>query len=462
MKPPRLLPLLALPLSTLGVTPCVPLIEPAPSVLVQVDPTAELVRVDGIGGSAADEGFLRSFPEPARSRVMDLVFGDLEPSLVRLKVRPAIEPANDDADPAHVNAAGFVSPDDLLWQLGEIFARSEPRLLAAMWTPPAWMKTTNRECCGGTLLAGMDPELAELFSVWLGYLEAAGHPLDWLSIQNEPEAASPWDANTYIPTRMGQVAEAVAARLVADGHATRLLAPDNAVAAFVEYYLPPILAQPTAASLLDAVAFHLYGGVDYTDPSGAALEAEVVASVSLPGLPVWMTEFSNTTGIGYGSYDEALWQAALVHHAFAGGASAYVMWNLYRPGGPGEALVVLDTAPGSDAYTVTPKYWSFRQYAKFVRPGALRVSAEAADPELLVDVFRDDAAGQLVAVLIHPGDEPRWAVFEGITPSGPPRVVRTTEAAPGSELPPDSEERFGALALRLPPRSVTTAIWPLD
>ena len=67
------------------------------------------------------------------------------------------------------------------------------------------MKDTGQECCGGTLLPGMEAELAEFFSVYLSFLEAAGHPLDSLSIQNEPEAASPWDANTYAPARMAGV-----------------------------------------------------------------------------------------------------------------------------------------------------------------------------------------------------------------------------------------------------------------
>src|SRR4029450_9492741 len=119
----------------------------------------------------------RGMPEPDRSEVLDLVFGDLEPSVVRLKVRPAIEPVNDNGDPAVVNAAGFVRPDDLLWQDAEIFARGAPKLMGAMWPPPAWMKTTNQECCGGTLKAGLDAELAELFSVWLGHPRAPGPPL---------------------------------------------------------------------------------------------------------------------------------------------------------------------------------------------------------------------------------------------------------------------------------------------
>jgi len=433
-----------------------------PAVSIALDPATSYQRIDGFGGSAADESALRAMPEPDRSAVLDLVFGDLAPSVVRIKPRPAMEPANDDADPAHVNAAGFVRPDDHLWQLAEIFARgNHPFLIGALWTPPAWMKTTNQECCGGTLRAGMDAELAEFFSVYLSYLEQAGHPLDSLSIQNEPEAASPWDANTYTPPRMGNVLEAVAQRIVADGHSTRLHGPDDAIANFVPIYLPALLAKPTVASLFDAVGFHLYGATFYPDSSTVAAEVAPVANAAPAEMPLWMTEFSNTTLQGYGSHDEGIWQAELIHESLVNGVSMYVMWNLYRPGGPGEAAIVIPTTPGAHGYTVTPKYWTLRQYAKYVRAGALRIEASSDDADLLVTAFRDDAAGKLVAVAINRADAPRWAVFDGANLSGAPEVVRTSELESGIEVAPDSPDRFADRSLLMPAHSVATLIWTL-
>ena len=456
-----LLAWLLLPLALGGVR-CNSPYARVPAVAIALDPTTTYQRIDGFGGSAADESALRAMPEPDRSAVLDLLFGDLEPSVVRIKPRPAMEPANDDADPVHVNAAGFVRPDDHLWQLAEIFARgNHPFLLGALWTPPAWMKTTSQECCGGTLRAGMETELAEFFSVYLSYLEAARHPLDSLSIQNEPEAASPWDANTYAPLRMGKVLEAVAQRIVADGHSTRLHGPDNAIASFLPVFLPALLAKPIVLSLFDAVGFHLYGGTFYPDSSTIAADVAPVANAAPAGMPLWMTEFSNTTFRGYGSHDEGIWQAELIHESLLSGVSMYVMWNLYRPGGPGEAAIVIPTTPGAHGYTVTPKYWTLRQYAKYVRPGAVRIEASSGDADLLVSAFRDDTVGKLVAVVINRAAAPRWAVFSGANLSGAPEIVRTSELESGSELAPDSVDRFADRSLLMPARSVATLIWTL-
>jgi O-glycosyl hydrolase len=455
----RSLPLLLLPIAIGGATCSY---EPHPAVSVVLDPATRYQRIDGFGGSAANESELRAMPEPDRSEVLDLVFGDLAPSVVRIKPRPALEPVNDDADPATTNAAGFVRPEDHLWQLGEIFARGNtPKLIGALWTPPAWMKTTGQECCGGTLLTGMDAELAEFFSVYLSYLEEAGHPLDSLSIQNEPEAASPWDANTYSPSRMANVLEAVAQRLVADGHTTRLHGPDNAIANFVPLFLPALLAKPTVATRFDAVGFHLYGSTWYPDSATLAADVVPVANAAPEGTPLWMTEFSNTTFQGYGSFDEGIWQAELIHESLVAGVSMYVMWNLYRPGGPGEAAIVIPTAPGVPGYTVTPKYWTLRQYAKYVRAGAVRIGATSDDPELLVTAFRDDAAGKLTAVAINRADAPRWVYFDGAALRGSPQIVRTSPLENGVEIAQDSDDRFGNRSLLLPARSVATLSWSL-
>jgi O-glycosyl hydrolase len=456
-----MLSLLLLPIAISGAV-CTWPYEPHPTVAVLLDPATLYQRIDGFGGSAANERELRAMPEPDRTEVLDLVFGDLAPSVVRIKPRPAMEPVNDDADPATTDMDGFVRPEDHLWQLAEIFARGNaPKLIGALWTPPAWMKNTGQECCGGTLLAGMDAELAEFFSVYLSYLEEAGHPLDSLSIQNEPEAASPWDANTYTPSRMANVLEAVAQRLVADGHTARLHGPDNAIANFVPIYLPALLAKPTVASLFDAVGFHLYGSTWYPDSSTVAPDVEPVGNVAPEGTPLWMTEFSNTTFEGYGSFDEGIWQAELIHESLVAGVSMYVMWNLYRPGGPGEAAIVIPTTLGAHGYTVTPKYWTLRQYAKYVRAGAVRIAAASDDPDLLVTAFRDDDAGKLTAVAINRADAPRWVYFDGGKLLDAPQIVRTSPLENGVEVPLDSDDRFADRSLLLPARSVTTLSWSL-
>jgi glucosylceramidase len=424
---------------------------------VTLDPATEYQTIDGLGGSATNGETLRQMPEPDRSQVMDLVFEELAPSVVRFTIPWEIEPTNDDADSEHMNAAGFVRPDDHLWQIDEIMARGNAKLMAAPWSPPAWMKTTGRTCCGGSLLPGMEPELAEFLSAYMGFLAQDGHPLDWLSIQNEPESPAPWDANTYSHFGLADAAEATAVRTIRDGHTARLVAPDTAISAFTSIFVPPILAKAAASAWLEGVAFHLYDNGYYdADRVGAAvldLRSRVPAS-----LPIWMTEYSNTTNVGYGSYDEGFAQAKLIHRTLVGGAGMYLVWQLYRPGGPGEALVVISPTRGVGGYTVTPKYWTARQYVKFVRPGARRILGTTDDAQVLVSAYKNPD-GTTVAVFINQNDGPRWAVIHGGTFDAAPRFVRTSATENGVDVPDASTDRIGFRILLLPPRSVATAIW---
>ena len=43
----------------------------------------------------------------------------------------------------------------------------------------------------------MESELAEFFSVYIGYLLDAGYTIEGLSIQNGPKAVPPWDSCYY-------------------------------------------------------------------------------------------------------------------------------------------------------------------------------------------------------------------------------------------------------------------------
>ncbi len=442
----------------LGVSDC-PQYPQAAAVRVFLDPEQTHQTIEAIGGAASTEEHLRAMPEPARSEVMDLVFGDLEPAMVRYEVPHPIEPTNDDADPSHVNAAGFVFPEDHFWQQEQILARGAPLRIAALWSPPAWMKTTGQTCCGGSLLPGMEAELAEFFSVYLDFHRDAGHPLDALSIQNEPVAVQFWDTNTYTNASYAFALETVAQRLVADGHTTPLIAPDNATPFLVPVFLPLVLGLPTARPLLRALAFHPYGAVDYYHAVDLeSWSAQMVARAAPVGLPTWMTEFSNISERQeFGSYAEAMAQAELLHHALVGGVSGYLIWNLYYPWSVGEALVWIDPAAGE--YIVTPKYWTARQYMKYVRPGAVRIGATSADPDLLVTAYRGPSAGATTAVLINRGADARYAIVEAEV-SGVPTVVRTSPTEQGREIPPDSVERFGHRTFHLPAQSVTTIIWP--
>ena len=105
--------------------------------------------------------------------------------------------------------------------------------------------------------------------------------------------------------------------------------------------------------------------------------------------PLWLMETANylSYGVEQASYAEGPIWAQKIHWALtAGNCEVVCYWALFFDK-KGEALIYKD--PNTDApYEITPKYHHFKHYARFVRPGMVRVSATCSDDTILVSAFR--------------------------------------------------------------------------
>src|SRR5262249_15131009 len=74
------------------------------------------------------------------------------------------------------------------------------KLVASPWSPPAWMKTNGKMTGGGSLR----PACQAIWAVYLARFAKAMRdeekiPLWALTVQNEPDAAQPWESCLYTP-----------------------------------------------------------------------------------------------------------------------------------------------------------------------------------------------------------------------------------------------------------------------
>lgn len=67
-------------------------------------------------------------------------------------------------------------------------------LLASPWSPPAWMKSNGRYNFGGKLLPQYRGSWSQHFVRFAREMASRGVPLWGISVQNEPEAATPWES----------------------------------------------------------------------------------------------------------------------------------------------------------------------------------------------------------------------------------------------------------------------------
>jgi O-glycosyl hydrolase len=206
----------------------------------------------------------------------------------------------------------------------------------------------------------------------------------------------------------------------------------------------------------------------------------------LPTKRVWMTE---TTGAQWNvpewhtlgwdpaldEHDKAIAAARYMHSVLVdAGASAFLWWGLIYSAPPStvagdverqkfrdEGLILVEPDARDDVHAFrerTPKYYTFRHFSKFIRPGWVRL--DVPEPEgpaaPLVAAFRSADGRKVAVVLINPDKAARKAIdlrVRGAHAFHPDRAYVTDRRrrCEATEWP-------GAL----PPESVTTLLYGMD
>ncbi|HEU5474667.1 MAG TPA: discoidin domain-containing protein [Actinophytocola sp.] len=309
------------------------------------------------------------------------------------------------------------------------------KVMATPWSPPAWMKTT------GTLVGGRLKDDPAVYDAYARYLvafvrayAAAGVPVDYLSVQNEPQNRLPSGyPGTDLPVRQQtRVIEALGPLLRAASPGTKILAYDHNWATHPGDIgsTPPgespetdypyqILAGP-AARWVAGTAYHCYSG----DPS-----AQTALHDAHPDKGIWFTECSGSHGPA--DPPEQFFRDTLVWHArnLAIGttrnwAKSVVNWNiaLDSTGGPHnggcDTCTALVTLQPDGSVTTNAEYYTIGHLSKFVRSGAVRVASTSFGTTgwngQIMDVAFRNPDGSTVLVVHNENDDPRsFAVAVG-------------------------------------------------
>jgi hypothetical protein len=127
------------------------------------------------------------------------------------------------------------------------------------------------------------------------------------------------------------------------------------------------------------------------------------------GLHFWQSEYcilgDNAGEINGDKRDlgmnAALYIASVIHHDLSvANASAWQWWTAISPYNYKDGLIYIDKNKADGNFYTSKMLWALGNYSRFVRPGAVRVSAVAASPQnkpLLVSAFQK---GRDVTVVI--------------------------------------------------------------
>jgi glucosylceramidase len=422
----------------------------APTIVV--DPTQSYQSVDGFGASVTDSSasVLYGLSPATREQTLRQLFDPASGIGVSFLRQPvgssdftaaAAHYTYDDvpAGQSDLALAHFSIAHDQA-QILPLLRRARqlnPRLtvMATPWSPPAWMKT------GDSLVGGRLKDDPAIYDAYARYLvkfvrayAAAGVPVDYLSVQNEPQNRNP---SAYPGTDMPvaqeeKVIEALGPMLRSASPRTRILAYDhnwqthpNDVASTPPGESPEtdypyeILSGP-AARWVAGTAYHCYSG----DPS-----AQTALHNGYPDKGIWFTECSGSHGPN--DPPAQFFRDTLVWHArnIAIGttrnwAKSVVTWNiaLDATGGPHlggcGTCTGLVTANADGTVTTNAEYYTIGHLAKFVKPGAVRIASTSFGTTgwngQIMDVAFRNPDGSTALVVHNENDDPRsFAVAVG-------------------------------------------------
>jgi glucuronoarabinoxylan endo-1,4-beta-xylanase len=251
-------------------------------------------------------------------------------------------------------------------------------VIASPWTPPAALKS-NGDIVGGSLLVDSYAAYADHLLSFRDFMESNGVPIYAISVQNEPDISVTYESCRW-------TAAEISAWLAEQGPSfgeTRLIAAESFN--FNPLMTDPILLDPAAEPEVDIIGGHLYGRRPTDYPLARSL-----------GKELWMTEHYTDSNNSANAWPNALAVGKEIHDAMSANFSAYLWWYIRRAYGP-------LTEDG----LVSKRGSLLAQYAKFVRPGDVRVAASApAAPDVYVTAYKGER-GRVAVVAVNTSSEPR-------------------------------------------------------
>ena len=389
---------------------------------ITVDPRTSYQVIEGFGGAfteAAAVTFYRMPPE-ARAEILRAYFDPHQGHgyiLCRTHINScdfstgnyACSEVDGDFDLKHFSIAREKQAIIPMIKEAASVAGVSLQLFASPWSPPAWMKTTHRMNRGGKLRPECRATWAQCYCRFIEAFAAEGIPFWGLSVQNEPEAISPWDNCLYtgeeerdfVRDYLGPALEAHGLShiklMVWDHNRDRMFEraktvyDDPRAAKYV--WGPPITGMPVTISITCSSVHEAWPEKHLLFTEGCQEDG--------PHLGSW------TIGERYGH--------ALINDLNRW-STGWVDWNLLlnEQGGPNHvgnfcsAPLIADTRTGRLHYLSS--YYYLGHFARFVRPGARRILAAATRDALEITAFLNTDGAIAVVVMNRSEDELPFAL----------------------------------------------------
>jgi glucosylceramidase len=398
---------------------------------IQITPTRYYQAIDGFGGTFNEAGYvvLSTLSTTAQSAVLTQLFDPNSGAGFTLTRVPlggddfsctdlnntCPEYTDDDiGSGTDFNMTQFSISRDQLRLIPFVLAAKAHgtfRIFASPWSSPAWMKTNGSLDNGGSVIApSTNPSYysanALYFQKYVQALGQHGVPIDFVSVQNEPQNSANYMSTIWASSDMATfVANYLGPQFANNSVGARIRIYEHNRDTW--QYPKQVLDNTATAPYVAGVDFHDYEctfGQTYCMPDNVGLFND-----SHPGYSVWMGEHTDVGVPNPSDYLNGEKWGNWITNDMNSGMGGYVYWNLIldSAGGPVEVpkssyqdpLVDIDTSTGTVYYM--PRFWYLAQFSKFVRPGAYRIGADGAQlyDGLNFTAFKNADGSEVVVVV---------------------------------------------------------------
>lgn len=401
-------------------------------------------------------------------------------------------PANDDNDPNTFNQSGFnwVQSDNIVQKLinpAKQYGFTDYYLGPVISTGYA-LKFVN-DLRGSDYQRFLDEIAEHVLAISIHWRDAYGITPRYLQLWNEPLSGNREFQNAS-PQELVDVVKRTGDRMKAAGFTPRFIVPSEETTDVSHSHASMILADAAARQYVGAISYHPYPyGSEYaavpkilsasgagTPHAGSVEQRRKLKELGAQyGVPVFMVEVSHSE-LGFDDFDNVRGRAIHIHDEleYADAAAFFGMnalWDTtshaehFAGRDPGfytetDTIVLIDNTAGT--VRISPMGHAIGHFARWIRRGAVRVSASSDDPLVLVTAFRDGARGRAVLVAINnaAAERPLSVTFTGMAPSGTVTGERSTAGNIWAKLSDANVAPGSPFTATLPARSITTFALP--
>ena len=378
---------------------------------ITVKTTIKKQTIDGFGGSIAYyENWVVAHPK--RSLIYDYLFRDLGLSILRSRNMYMNEGSTNQ---------GILDTRTIILEAKK---RSSFDVLLSSWSPPGKYKSNGKPANDETMATLATDSTGNFvygdFAKWwynsLVDYKAKGIDIKYIGMQNEPNWNPGYEGCIFMPTEQTVYDKILAKNVKVASYAKAFNTVYDTLAKYNSTLnIQPKMIGPEVLGIENAwsgrpgdytkymdmtkcyaVAHHLYTGTDVA----TMVTNMTVLNNAYPAIPKMQTEYSDKDWL---TLMEIIHNSLVVENV-----SAYLVWEMIWPGSDFidmENPWTSGSWVNANGFKVGTKYFAFKQYAYFIKPGYSRVEITGSTGTLKVSAFLSPDSQKMSIILINTSTE---------------------------------------------------------